>query len=538
MTEAESQRIGEHHVFEQWFKTEFGKPSVRRPSTKSVNQLYRDFLSELYEFIQGEFPPQKLLGKDWSQVTVHFLFSVPATWKDTALIAEYKKIITDAGFGRIAGHEVTVSLTEPEAVAAFTAKEETIFEDNDNVLVVDIGGGTADLCLLHINDSNKDKIDLAHLDPVIGDDVGATYIDAGFQDLAAARLAELGFPLSKPIEDVAWEMMMSYDFQNVKRDLGREHYTSSEKFYVKIPGLGGARTVGFQWGELKQIFDIQIVKVLEYINEVLDSMETALAKQQGRKIYLNHLILSGGLADSKYVQQQIQGRLDKNREVLKDFQFHVSTSPQLAVCKGLLVSQMQKIATTVPMISRRCCRSSYGVSFNQRYTRKWYKRHTKFQREAKKTGRVKQNAADNKMWIQNCMDWFVRRGKPVTENQRVVYDYRMRFDPGEDPASRIRTVQIYRSSANEPPQWGDKNVVFEQATLRCDFRSVDRSRMMVEGKNLYFVFEIEATVGATEVSFQCRDKVTRELLGEPVPIAVEYENLASEAVKTGALLAT
>ena len=72
------------------------------------------------------FTPQVLNGKHWENCVVEFAFSVPATWS-TDVVAVFKQLAFDAGFGQHSGHKVTASLTEPQAVAAFTLCEEKMF---------------------------------------------------------------------------------------------------------------------------------------------------------------------------------------------------------------------------------------------------------------------------------------------------------------------------------------------------------------------------------------------------------------------------
>ncbi|KAG7418311.1 hypothetical protein Forpe1208_v004003 [Fusarium oxysporum f. sp. rapae] len=100
----------------EWFKVDFGK---RDTDQTHVESLYIDFLGCLYQELRlRQFTPRILGGKSFEECTINFLFSVPATW-DPALVSNFKQLISNAGFDHVKDHTVHVSMTEPQAVAAF-----------------------------------------------------------------------------------------------------------------------------------------------------------------------------------------------------------------------------------------------------------------------------------------------------------------------------------------------------------------------------------------------------------------------------------
>lgn len=104
------------------------QPRADQPNEKylpPVNILYEHFLSKLYDHIGSEIRNTVLPPSDnnWESASIEFLFSVPATWNPEA-VKNFKGLASKAGFGREQQHSVSTSLTEPEAVAAFTVNEE------------------------------------------------------------------------------------------------------------------------------------------------------------------------------------------------------------------------------------------------------------------------------------------------------------------------------------------------------------------------------------------------------------------------------
>ena len=108
----------------EWFKLELGK--IGQPQDR-VKKLYTDYMECLYKLLKDYFTDQILYGKVWETAVIEFVFSVPATW-NTDVVDVFKNLARDAGFGQCPEHKVSASLTEPQAVAAFTLSEEDIFQ--------------------------------------------------------------------------------------------------------------------------------------------------------------------------------------------------------------------------------------------------------------------------------------------------------------------------------------------------------------------------------------------------------------------------
>ena len=87
-----------------------------------VEQWYQDFLCEIYKHVKeslGERYPVPWAHK------VEFVFSVPTTW-NPATVNRYREIILAAGFGKDRHHSVEITLTEAQASAVYTAKEQSL----------------------------------------------------------------------------------------------------------------------------------------------------------------------------------------------------------------------------------------------------------------------------------------------------------------------------------------------------------------------------------------------------------------------------
>lgn len=307
---------------------------------------------------------------------IEFLFSVPTTWGPT-VVEHFKLLVGQAGFGgpAYANHSVTVSLTEPEAAAVYTSTAAPgIFKEGDVLVVCDAGGGTTDLSAMRVTDTAVGALSLKQLrqlDVVAGENIGSAAIDYDFELLARARLkAACSIAgLQVDVDEAAWEMARSGEFQNTKCDYGVKGSTPT--FSVPIPRIpthysysnGEFDVINgqmlFTKDELKRLFDNQTEKIFRLIDAQLSKLQSL-----SPELEVGHLVLSGGLGQSPYVQQRLKARYGNgscqspNAHYL---QVRVAPDPQLAVCKGLVADRLRKLKAGESVLGWRCCRASYGL---------------------------------------------------------------------------------------------------------------------------------------------------------------------------------
>ncbi|CAM1501968.1 Fc.00g039520.m01.CDS01 [Cosmosporella sp. VM-42] len=536
---------------EEWFKLDLGKAGVDQ---ERVKKLYTDYMECLYMTLFDHFTSRELYRKSWDDAVIEFAFSVPATWS-TDVVDVFKHLAFDAGFGQCAEHKVTASLTEPQAVAAFTLCEEKIFnvsprkisiemlltlwQNGETILIVDAGGGTLDLCLLRIDNKDEGRVATTELNPVVGDEIGSTYIDTGFQELTERLLEPIKHLLNSDAKDVAWQMSNTHTFQANKHELGKGRYEEGDCFKIKIPDLREVITdktlrvdrgeMVFHWSDLERLFQTQVEGIKTRMIEVLDNW--ALGNPQlnirpGNPI--NHVILSGGLGSSRYVQNQLGDYCSNGRHaMLAGTNLLVSTEPQLAVCRGLINYAKQHVS----MFPRRLARASFGIPCRRPYSGTSGKRWRAIQKEAKKDKRVKTDEFGHE-WIENCMDWFIIKGSRINDGDRPSYKYYAKFASEVPPSDRTCRVQIMTCLDHPPPDFKDKGGVRSQAQMDVDLARV-QARVMDKGffkqmrgkkQHIEVEFIIEAVLGPAEVSFQCFDSANRRTpLSKPISLEMAFE---------------
>lgn len=347
----------------------------------------------------------------------------------------------ESGFGTCPGHSVSIGLTEAEAAAVHVSTEAPgIFRENDILLVCDAGGGTTDLSVLRVSGTMQQAISLQQLDIVFGETIGSAAIDYEFEKLVGTRLATAHATSPLPIDpaDAAWEMMKSRDFQAVKCEYGSPDDTPL--FSIGIPRLPqtynnsdpdvrirhGEMTFGRE--DLQGLFDKQIHKLFHLIDTQLLSLS---AKYPGNQVA--HLVLSGGLGNSAYVQAQLRNHYaTTNIPNARGISVRIAPDPQLAVCKGLVSDRVRKLLTSHSVLGWRCCRSSYGTMCKILYDK----------RNPEHAGKqLMRDPLNGKMYIMQAIAWFVKKGEPVSVDRPIIHNFIKKVTPG-DPRRAFPTSVI------------------------------------------------------------------------------------------------
>lgn len=450
LSETIAETTAQDKEYKEWFKTSLDPERLRQKqredpegapgSLAEVQKWYGDYLRKMYEYLEFKLGGE-LSGCDWASARLEFIFSVPTTWAPHPTVETFKRIVVESGFGSHPGHEVSIGLTEAEAAAVHVSTEAPgIFRENDILLVCDAGGGTTDLSVLKVTGTVNQAINLQQLDVVFGETIGSAAIDYEFEKLVSTRLATAHSTAPMPIDplDAAWEMMKSRDFQAVKCEYGSPDDTPL--FSIGIPRLphsynnsdpdvrirNGEMT--FEREDLQRLFDKQIAKLFRLIDSQLSSLY-----QKYPAANVAHLVLSGGLGNSAYVQAQLrQHYAATDMPNTRGISVRIAPDPQLAVCKGLVSDRVRKLLTSHSVLGWRCCRASYGTLCKILYDKKNPEHATK---------QLVRDPMNGKMYIMQAIAWFVKKGEPVSVDKPIVHNFIKKVGPG-DPRRAFPTSVI------------------------------------------------------------------------------------------------
>jgi hypothetical protein len=420
-SETLSEQTASDRDYKEWFKTYLDLNRLRKKQAddpedapkaiEEVERWYTDYLKRLYQHIEFKLAPE-LFSTSWANAQVEFIFSVPTTWEPYPTVEAFRTVINRAGFGRYPGHSVVIGLTEAEAAAVHTSIEAAgIFQERDILLVADVGGGTTDLSVLRVMGSESGSLNLEQLDVVFGETIGSAAIDYEFEKLCGRRLEEAhrDSPLEFSPDDAAWEMMKSREFQNVKCDHGAP--SDTPVFSVGVPQLSrtykheGTRIANgemtFTREELGALFDKQVEKLFRLIDAQLQRILTILPAAQ-----VSHLVLSGGLGNSPYIQQRLKMRYGQGLGYpanAASMIVRTAPDPQLAVCKGLVADRVRRLKVGRSVLSTRCCRKSFGTLCKVPYDRK----------NPDHMGKpTHKDPYSGKLYIVSAIAWFIKKVSP------------------------------------------------------------------------------------------------------------------------------
>ncbi|CAI6291398.1 unnamed protein product [Periconia digitata] len=539
--------------YKEWFKTNLdpihlAKEQHRDPenaphSMKEVEKWYEDYLRKMYDYLSYKLGLE-LSGTTWDQARVEFIFSVPTTWPTIPVVERFRQLVLAAGFGSIPSHTVSIGLTEAEAAAVHISTEAPgIFKPNDILLVCDAGGGTTDLSVLRISPfSNEQDMQLQQLDVVFGDAIGSATIDWEFENAISERLerANETEPLGIDFTNAGYEMTKSRDFQAVKCEYGAPDDTPI--FSVAVPRLpysynhkdpdigirGGEMT--FRREDLQRVFDDQIKKLIKLIDTQFLKLDIRYPGEQVR-----HLVLSGGLGNSAYVQQRLRETYSSSSlPNAQNVSLRISPDPQLAVCKGIVGDRVRKILTSQSVLSTRCCRSSYGTVCKVRFD-KYNPEHIGKEQY--------QDPHDRKWYLVDAIAWFVKKGHPVIVDEPISHHFNKKLAPG-DPNRAFATDVIESSlDAEKLPIVMNKDT-HVLCAISSDLSTLATSRFEQRKKHfwssgkpyLQISYEIRVLVGPADLRFELWFE--NEKLSKDTSISVQWmpapNSTADSSVDVGA----
>jgi hypothetical protein len=457
VSESELESIGGDKEYVDWFKNFLDDKVLRAAQKKApehcprsmsdVEKWYVDYMSHLYQHIKSKLGSIAELPSDktWESSTIEFIFSVPTTWLPHT-VERFRALLVRAGYNRYPRHSIAVGFTEAEAAAVCTSIDAPgLFQKDESILVCDAGGGTTDLTLLKIAEMAGSAITLTQLDVVRGRWIGSVNIDVAFEELMASRLKEADRvqPLGIDPDAAALLLMKRKDFQNAKCDFGSPD--DPPLFSLPVPGVHPSyvneplnisqASIRFSADDLRDLFDEQVRLLLDTIDRQIINFQNRFPSEN-----LTHLVISGGLGNSPYVQSCIKSRYANgasNLPAATNIQIHVASDPQLVVSRGIILDRMRKLTAGKAVLGWRCCRASYGIVAKEVYRRK-NPNHADLPRV--------RDEVNGKEYIENVVAWLIKKGEPVNVDTPIAHHF-CRIMPLSD-ATRIFPTRLAVSYVN------------------------------------------------------------------------------------------
>ena len=397
--------------FKLWLDPDY-QDTYHGVTHEDAKKYYRDYLSLIHHHVVGFFSSR---FPSFQQMGVEFIFSVPTTWRNPALINSLEVTIRESGFGNDGPrHSAKITLTEAEAAAVNVVAE--YIQRDDVICICDAGGGTTDVNILKMRSGRNQPVKLQPLSKVEGAAVGSALIDIRVQQYLERQLVRAPQYLNSSPQDVA-ERMMHGRFERFKCTFGTSA-ANLPALYLEVPGLppgmdipeAGIQNsrIGISQSFLRQLFDEQVDAMIKLLQDQLVQLQTIVPGER-----VSYLVLSGGLGSSQYIRDRIKQHFQTGpgAQLSNTAGMHMllAEDPQLAVVLGLVTDRAQELGLQTRVITQRCARVSYGVVVNQRFDPQ---RHT--------SQVVYRDPRDKRKWVLNQIEWLIKEVSRMSEGSKVL----------------------------------------------------------------------------------------------------------------------
>ncbi|PGH05456.1 hypothetical protein GX51_02980 [Blastomyces parvus] len=405
-----------------------GPSLLRIPDGETPEILCEEYLRRLYKHVMERV--STIYGQSVvDALPIKAVLTIPADW-DRKYQITLRAAAQRAGIAT-RNNDSILTIDEPEAaaLAAFETnpgqKANSIFKVNNNVVVVDIGGGTIDIITYKV--CQTDPLKIGEACTGTSAKCGATMIDRELHRLMGEKYGSAFSSL--PVNVIGHgSKFMTESFEPVKKNFtghGDEH-KKEHKIHLAMdindsPGyVRDLAEVTITSEELAQMFDKVISRAFDMVSE---QIEMAQKRNDGP---VNLIILCGGMADSKYVQAQFKEFCKNKLDNKVDFIVPHEAWP--AIAKGAALH-----AFAPPIVESRKSRWSYGIGVHRAFDPERDNEEDQY------------NCPSRGQRVKGHIEWFIKRGESVKDQVRWIHGYiaiRKARQPARDT---VGDLELYKS---------------------------------------------------------------------------------------------
>ncbi|KAI1210146.1 uncharacterized protein F4807DRAFT_459977 [Annulohypoxylon truncatum] len=372
----------------------------------NVDQNITDYLAGVFEYFMKVM--QRQIGNGLlHNSTLHFVLTVPAIWGEAA------RQRTTKAFERIPNlpkDHLTTLFSEPEAAATAALRDLNNHDlrVNDSFVVVDAGGGTVDLITYTIT-SLFPGLEVAEATEGTGDFCGSSRLNDRFIQFLTSRLGrEDGWD-----DEVLHGAVENFE-GDVKRKFDMSALARNREFYVPVPGLGLNPDVGIhrtgrltlKADEVHLFFEPDMIKIIQLVKD-----QIAMAAVPIQKI-----LLVGGYGASIYLRERIQVAVREDSSIVNEIEVLQPPNSWASIVRGAVMkglSLANPVNYDVPIVKTRTARKHYGYSCGRPFDPR---KHESLRSRKYWDGLTG-------CWRVKVMDWIIKRGEPVSENEPFLRTY-------------------------------------------------------------------------------------------------------------------
>ncbi|KAF5003059.1 hypothetical protein FDECE_10370 [Fusarium decemcellulare] len=427
--------------------TEARKQLAEHPKGFTVVQVVGFYLKRLWEHTKAYLRTKLQRVED---IPFRVSITVPAIWPPYAQSAmrEAAKLagITDE---RAIGPTTLELVQEPEAAGLSIMLERSELSEiqkDEAFVVCDAGGGTVDVISYKVVSDRPFRLK----ECVKGDGklCGAVRIDEAFEDYLEGR-DKLKL---KSLSESEYNTFFIQDWERgVKRNFTMDKVP--EHFSLRLPNKAYKTMDRIR---NKDNFSMSRADVTGFFGKSLTGIRRLVNDQC-------NILLVGGLGSSRYIYDILNAQFDG--AVLRPLKGWSAVArgavirllrERFSSCSpNTLTENQQRVLSTLPAVTSRKSRYSYGVVVN-----KWLEDVDDYDETYDQRRRNPEG-----IWVIPRMDWYLKKGDDVSVISPVCFEY---STYRRQPPPEKCTFYIRYSSADSPPIRNDSTVL-ELCTIQCDY---------------------------------------------------------------------
>ncbi|XP_052807091.1 heat shock 70 kDa protein 12A-like [Mya arenaria] len=434
-------------------------------------------------------------SNDFRPTDIDWVLTVPAIWEDAAK----QFMIIAADQAGIPGDQLTLAY-EPEAAAVFCkeikvdlstegnqASELKSFSEGSKFMIIDLGGGTADITVHEVQNDRT----LAALAAPSGGPWGGTLVDGQLDKFLIGLFGK--DVIDKFSEDCKPDKLDMDRMVEIKK---RQIDSSSDKVHIKLPNelfdlYRELNNKDFDKSLLETDFSQTVSKTRDRLH-VANKIFLDMFKESKEKL-INHveaqlrrtdlrnvktIMMVGGFSESEIMQEAIKERFkDKGYEVI------VPEQAGLAVVKGAVI-----YGHNPDSICSRKMPFTYGISTAVPFEDNLHARVHRYVR------------ADGKEMCEDIFKTFTVKGEKVVPRKTSA---KHTFQSPAAGNTRV-TVEVYKSVEDTPPMYTTDckrvgELVLHTRSCQVDQKALINVKMMFGGTKVSVEAQEQGTMGMNKV---------------------------------------
>lgn len=424
-------------------------------------------------------------GQVLDEMDIHWVITVPAIWSDAA-----KQFMREAAYAAgIESNNLSIAL-EPEAASVYckylptdqlagSDRDTSLFNPGSKYMVIDLGGGTADITVHRVEDDESlcevhspsggawggtsvDEKFIKYLKGIVGEDVMKLFFKHHMEDVLdlyrefEIRKRRVKIDMSEtPTLSIKIPVALLDRYQKYTGNSLRDIIKDDPKYKGKVTCL--ADKIRIDSSTMKSFFADAMENLVDHIREILAEIPV-----RGTNMF----ILVGGFSESEFVQETIRAKFPNVKTI-------VPFDAGLAVLKGAVI-----FGHAPMVITSRVCRRTFGIAVRRPFD--------------KQTDPIEKHD-----WVGDrevCKDVFhkyMEIGQPLKVGEPVTTSL------SASPHQTTARIRVYASAEKQPGFVTDAKSSYLGEVV-----------VSLEDSDSVSVVDVKLTFGGTELAVETKERST------------------------------